>query len=280
MSNLQISLCQIDIELCNTHANLEKICALVEKEAAQGSQLIAFPECALTGYICNSEKEALDTALEIDSPEISTLRRLCERNAVYIVVGFAGSQSGNLYNCAATIGPGNYLNVYRKTHIPLLGFDRFVEPGEHGFVVQDLPLGRVGVMICYDQSFPESARVLNLKGAQLIILITNWPEGSFAPQMVATRAFENNVFYAAVNRVGDERGFRFAGKSAVVAPNGDILQRAKPQSEQVLRQKLDLSLADLKKRVVVPGEYETDLVGHRRPEFYSQLSKIEPDVDR
>src|SRR6202030_44525 len=108
--------------------------------------------------------------------------------------------------------------TYRKAHRPFLGVDRFTAPGDRPFAVHDLGGLRVGIHICYDGSFPESARVLTLLGADLVVLPTNWPPGAAgtAKYLVPARALENQVFYAAVNRVGTERGFAFIGRTRII----------------------------------------------------------------
>ena len=123
---------------------------------------------------------------------------------------------------------------YRKVHLPYLGIDMFVDPGDRDFAVHDAGGVRVGMHICYDGSFPETARVLTLLGADLLVLPTNWPTHSecAAEHMIPTRAMENNVYVMAVNRVGEESGFRFIGSSSIVDPSGRVLARAGGDAEE------------------------------------------------
>jgi predicted amidohydrolase len=164
---------------------------------------------------------------------------------------------------------------YRKLHLPFLGCDRFAAPGDLPLAVADTPLGRIGLSICYDGSFPESARVLKLRGAQLIVLPTNWPEAatiSRAYQSIV-RAFENHVHYAACNRVGSEGGFRFPGDSKIVDCTGRVVAQS-GDGEALLLAELDLPAADVNRIVNVPGKYELDRIAHRRPEHYGAI--VEP----
>jgi predicted amidohydrolase len=127
--------------------------------------------------------------------------------------------------------------------------------------------------ICYDGSFPESARVLTLLGADLIVLPTNWPpEAGFNPRhVVPTRAFENRVYYAAVNRVGEERGVRFIGLSRIVAPDGSLLAASESDREEILYAEIDPAQARRKRIVHASGKYELDRIADRRPEMYGPL---------
>jgi predicted amidohydrolase len=162
---------------------------------------------------------------------------------------------------------------YRKTHLPHLGVDRFVAPGDAPLDVYDTAIGRIGLNICFDVRFPEPARVLALNGADLIALPTNWPEGAeSAPDyLVNARAIENRVTYVAVDREGAERGFRFIGRSKIVDYRGQTLAEASPDREAIIYDTLDLELARDKHVVVTPGEYELPLFTGRRPELYAAL---------
>jgi len=164
---------------------------------------------------------------------------------------------------------------YRKTHLPFLGVDRFLTPGDRPFEVFELPFGRVGLNICYDISFPEPARVLKLLGAELILLVTNWPPGAWrSPEfLVNARALENHLFYAAANRVGNERGWQFIGRSKVVDCNGDTLDEAGAETEEMVLVSIDLQEANQNRIVNVPGSYELDRLADRRPELYGRISE-------
>jgi predicted amidohydrolase len=176
------------------------------------------------------------------------------------------------FNTALLIGPEGIALKYRKLHLPFLGCDRFVTPGDLPLCVATTALGRIGLSICYDGSFPESARVLKLRGAQLIVLPTNWPAQATISRAVQSvvRAFENHVNYAACNRVGREGGFDFPGGSQVVDFTGRVLAQGEA-GEQLLLADLDLEAADRNRIVNVPGQYELDRIAHRRPEFYGEI---------
>src|SRR5260370_39187862 len=127
----------------------------------------------------------------------------CRRAGCYAIAGFIEKDGAAFYNAAMLIGPDGLVGSYRKVHLPYLGVDRFLTPGNLPFQVFDLPFGRVGMNICYDASFPEASRALKLLGAQLIALPTNWPPGaSRTPKFTITsRANENHVSFDPVDRV-------------------------------------------------------------------------------
>jgi 5-aminopentanamidase len=130
------------------------------------------------------------------------------------------------------------------------------------------------MLICYDAAFPEAARSLALDGADLICLPTNWPPGAecTCQYVVNTRALENNIYFAAVNRVGTERGFRFIGGSKVCAPDGATHAEAVGEAEQAIYANLDLAWARNKHVIRVPGKHEIDRFADRRPEMYARLT--------
>jgi predicted amidohydrolase len=137
-----------------------------------------------------------------------------------------------------------------------------------------LPIGKLGVNICYDASFPEAARSLKLLGAELIALPTNWPPGAWrtAQYVVNTRANENHVNFFAVNRVGIERGWEFIGKSKLIDFNGDTIFEA-GKGEEMIYAEIDLAAANNNRVVNVPGSYEIDRMADRRPEFYRLIGE-------
>jgi predicted amidohydrolase len=190
MAKTNIACAQIDCVLGDTEANREKVISSMRAAAERDAHLVIFPECALTGYAYNSLEEAVPFAEEINGPSSEAIAAACQETGAYAVVGFIESAGANFYNAAMLVGPEGVVGGYRKVHMPFIGIDRFLTPGDRPFQVFELPFGKVGVNICYDISFPEPARVLKLMGAELIALITNWPTAAWrSPQFVAnTRA--------------------------------------------------------------------------------------------
>ena len=275
MSNTNIAIAQIDCVLCDPKTNLEKIISSIRSAAERDAKLVMFPECALTGYAYSSLAEAIPFAEKLDGPSSQAIAEVCRETAAYAVVGFIEAAEDKLYNAAMLVGPDGVVGGYRKVHLPFIGVDRFVTPGDRQFEVFDLPFGKVGVNICYDISFPEAARVLKLMGAELIALITNWPEASWrSPEFVAnTRALENHVFFAATDRVGTERGWKFIGRSMIVDCNGDAIAQAGAEDEELLIAAIDFQQANNNHIVNVPGEYEIDRTKDRRPDHYGLITE-------
>ena len=180
-----------------------------------------------------------------------------------------------LFNACVLTGPDGVVATYRKVHLPFLGVDMFADPGDRPFAVHEAGGLKVGMHICYDGAFPEPARVMSLLGADLLVLPTNWPTHSecAAEHMIPTRAMENTVYVMAVNRVGEESGFRFIGASSIVDPRGHRLAYAGPDSEETLFADVDPGLARRKRLVRVPGRHEINRIADRRPAFYTELTK-------
>jgi 5-aminopentanamidase len=284
MPTWKIACAQIDCRLGDKRHNLDIIKARFYEAAQQGARLTIFPECALTGYCFSSRDEAMPHGEPLSGPASQELATLCRQLDSWIIVGFL-EKTGNedLFNACALIGPEGVLAGYRKIHLPFLGVDRFTTPGDRPFAVHDLGGLRVGMNICYDGSFPESSRVLTLLGADLVVLPTNWPTGaaSTVKYLVQARALENHIYYAAANRVGEERGFHFIGQSRIVDCTGEFLAVSTIQTEEILYAEIDPEKSRNKRIVKIPGVYEIDRVANRRPEMYGLIAndKAYPSVN-
>lgn len=267
------ALAQIDVQIGCPEHNLQKILSTAEAAAAGQAKLVVFPECALTGYCFESLEEARRFAEPIPGPSTNRIVLACGVLGIHVVLGLLEADGQRVFNACALIGPRGVVGTYRKAHLPYLGVDRFTTPGDRPFQVYDIGLARVGMLICYDGSFPEASRALALLGADLIALPTNWPPGSecAAAHMPNTRALENHVYFLAVNRVGREREFRFVGQSKACKPGGATIVEAPHEREEVLFASIDVSLARTKRLVRVPGKHEIDRFRDRRPELYGPL---------
>jgi predicted amidohydrolase len=250
--------------------NLAAVRTGLAAAAADGARLVAFPECALTGYGLPDREAALGLAEPVPGPATGALAADCDRLGVWAVVGLLERAGDRVFNAAILVGPGGRVEVYRKVHLPCVGLDRFVDPGDRPFAVHDLGGLKVGLGICFDLSFPEAARTLTLLGADLIVLPTNWAEPAMkmATLVSRVRALENRVYLLACNRVGDEAGFHYIGRSGVVDVSGDFLAVADHDREATVSATIDPQKAREKRVVTCAGEYEIDRVNWRRPEFY------------
>jgi 5-aminopentanamidase len=275
MADTLIACVQMDVEIGNVAANRQKIATRLREAADHNAQLVIFPECALTGYCFDSLAEAAPFAEPLDGPSAQAIAAACREANLHAVVGFIEQFGERYYNAAMVVGPAGIIGSYRKVHLPFLGVDRFLTPGDRPFAVIPLPFGRIGINICYDASFPEAARALKLLGAELVILPTNWPGGAWrtAEFVVNARANENHLHVVAVNRVGSERGWQFIGRSKVVDCMGDTVIEASRDREEIVYATLDLEWSNRNKIVNVAGAYEIDRLADRRPEFYGILAQ-------
>ena len=273
MATWKIAGVQMDCRLGNREHNLDVIRSRLREAAKNQARLVVFPECALTGYAFESKEEALPFAETIPGPSTEALAQECRTLGVWCVFGLLEQDGADLFNACALVGPHGVAAGCRKIHLPFLGVDRFTTRGNRPFAVHDLGDLRIGINICYDGSFPEAARVLTLLGADLVVLPTNWPTGAAttARYLVPARALENHIYYAAVNRVGLERGFRFIGQSRLAGCDGDLLVPMGSDAEEILYAEIDPQIARRKRIVKIPGKYEIDRVGDRRPEMYGPL---------
>jgi predicted amidohydrolase len=219
-------------------ANLDTVDRMLESVRAD---VIVLPELFQTGYLFTSRDELPRLAESLDGPTVTRIQRWARRSDAAIVAGIAEATPEGCYNSAVVIGPEGLLAHYRKIHL----FDReklWFEPGNLGFPVCEFRGARLGVMVCFDWRFPEAARSLAFKGADLIVhpsnLVLPW-----CPDAMITRALENNVFIATSDRWGtDERGgtrLRFIGRSQVVDPHGRRLAQLGEDEDGVLTVDID-----------------------------------------
>jgi 5-aminopentanamidase len=274
MSIWKMAAVQTDCQLGNVAANLATVTGKLREAAAMGVKLAVFPECMLTGYAFDSREEALPFAEAIPGPGTNAIADACKSLGIWAVVGMLERDGDRLFNVALLIGPNGLHTTYRKIHLPFLGVDRFTTPGDRPFAVHDVGGLKVGLSICYDGSFPETTRILMLQGADLVVLPTNWPAGaeSTVKHLVQSRALENHVYYAAVNRIGTERATRYIGQSRLVNVNGDLLASGSPDEAAMLVAEIDPERARNKQIVRIPGKYMLHRVKDRRPEMYGPLT--------
>ena len=270
---MQVSAIQTDVDFGEPDANLAVLQKHVETEAREGSRLVVFPECFLAGYCCASKEEAQQISQPVDGPFVSAVVEECHRHNAFVVFGMVESSGEGLFNTSVLAGPDGVVGTYRKVHLPWLGVDRFVQHGNRPFAVHEIDGLRVGMLICYDGGFPEAVRCLSLDGADLVVLPTNWPPGAeqLAEYAGNSRALENSIYFLAANRVGEERGFRFIGRSRICDPTGRTLDSADHAEECVLRAEIDVDRARTKRITRVPGQHVIDRVADRRPEMYARI---------
>lgn len=267
---------QVGLDQCDN--NLCKGLQLAEEAVHDGANLIVLPELANTGYTFETRAEAYAHAETLDEgPSIKTWRAFAREHQVYLVAGFAERDGLKLYDSAVLFGPDGLLGHYRKAHLwnqEKLWFS----PGDLGFPVFETPIGRIGLMICWDVWFPEVPRLLALQGADIICSLNNWvwtPPPLFdasgrcmASYLTITAAHVNNVYIAAANRIGSERGGRFLGCSLIAGTNGWPLGKVGgAEDECILYADVDLSTA----RSAPVWNSLNDLPRDRRTDCYGAM---------
>lgn len=244
--------------------NLDRVVETLDRADVD---LIVLPELCASGYQFVSQQEVLALSESVpDGPTTQRLIDLAKRRKMVIVAGLPERAGSVCYNSAVVVGPFGFIGCYRKTH---LFFEEtlFFTPGDTGFQVWDIGPAKIGVMICFDWYYPEAARTLALKGAEIICHPSNLvlPD---CPDSMPVRCRENRVFAITSNRTGSEaRGGKdrltFIGNSEVVAPKGAILHRAPREQDELYVVEIDP--ADARNKALTPYN---DLLRDRRESLY------------
>ena len=264
---MKIGFIQFKPEFGDVDANLKTMIRYISSAHAD---LLVLPELATTGYTFATKKELAKVSEPFDhSPSLNRLHERARKQSCAIVVGFAESSEDVLYNSAAFLKPDGTRHLYRKVH--LFGAENLLfQPGDIPFEVHELNGIKIGIMVCFDWFFPESARVLALKGAQIICHPVNFilPWGQ---QAMIIRSLENRVFIVTANRYGTEGSgdntFTFTGESQITSPRGEVLAHAPKCEDAVVIIDINPNEA-LNKRL---NKYN-DLFVNRRPDFYKHIT--------
>ena len=273
---MRIAAVQMDFTLADVPGNLNRMIAKIRETRAAGADLAIFPECALTGYCFDNIDEARPYAESIPGPSVNKMIAVCAELGGYVVFGMLERDGQRVFNALALVGPDGLIGTYRKIHLPYLGVDKYTDFGDRPFAIHEVNGVRIGMNICYDGGFPEPARCLTLMGADLIVLPTNWPTSAepAADYAINTRAMENTVYYAAVDRIGIERGVAFIGKSKICDPLGKTIAVADHRDEAILYADIDVARSRKKHLIRQAGVNEVDRIADRHPEAYGIL--VEP----
>ena len=256
VSAVRVAVVQFDpqVGIQHSQANLEHSLELAREAAMNGANLIVLPELANTGYLFGTRQEAfLHAELIPEGPSMQAWLDFARKHQVYLAAGLAERDGVQLFDSAVLVGPGGFIGKYRKAHL----WNReklWFTPGNLGFPVFDTPIGRIGLLICWDIWFPEVPRLLSLQGADIICSLNNWiwtPPPLFddsgkcmASYLTMTAAHANNVFIAAANRIGEEQGERYLGCSLITGTNGWPIGKVASADEQtILYADIDLTSA-------------------------------------
>jgi predicted amidohydrolase len=235
------------------------------------ADLLVLPELANSGYLYATPEDLAPYAESGDGsgPFLTALQKLAAQTGGVLVAGFAEKSADGLYNSAAAVDGAGVIQVYRKTHL-FAGEKELFLPGDSGFQIFEHRGVRIGMMVCFDWIFPESARTLALKGAQIIAHPANLVL-PFCQQAMVTRSLENAVFSITANRYGleelGEKKLRFTGGSQLLDTKGRRLLQAPADDDCLAVADIDPTAADDKLMTA-----NNDLFLDRRPEMYYGVS--------
>ena len=247
--------------------NVAAMCGHIRNNPAD---LMVLPELATTGYTFSTREELAKIAEPFESsPSLDTLQAAAREMSCAVVAGFAEREGDTLFNSAALLRPDGSRELYRKIH--LYGAENlFFTPGDIPFRVYEAGGAKIGIMICFDWFYPESARVLSVLGAEIICHPVNFvlPWGQHS---MVTQSIQNHVYVVTANRYGTEKNgpysFTFTGASQITGTDGTVLASAPKEGDKVKVVDLDPSKAS-DKRI---NKYN-DLFKGRRIEFYQPLT--------
>ncbi|MFB0517161.1 MAG: nitrilase-related carbon-nitrogen hydrolase [Candidatus Neomarinimicrobiota bacterium] len=255
-------------ELGAVEANLAAVASALDETSFD---LLVLPELFATGYFFHDSAQVRQLSEPVPGgPTTRFLTDLASANDAFICAGLVERNGDYLYNTAVLVGPEGLIGSYRKLH--LFYEEKFwFTPGNGPLEVYDLGVARVGMMICFDWRYPEVARILALKGAQILLHSANLIQPHCQDAMV-TRCLENGIFAATANRIGsdtkpDGSSLAFTGQSQVMNPRGEVLARASCDRVEVLTVDIDPAVADDK--LVTEHNH---LLNDRRPEYYGPIT--------
>ena len=271
MSNLRVAFVQGRPRFGRTEENLERGLSLAAGIAAD---LVVLPELWSSGYVFSSHAEVGALAEDPGSgPTARAVHAAARREKRHYVAGFPERHRGRFYNSAMLVGPSGVKAVYRKLHL----FEREQEwfsPGDIPLAVHRVGPARIGMLICFDWRFPETARTLALLGADVIAHPSNLVYAN-AQEAMRVRSIENRLATVTANRTGTETrpggSVPFTGRSQIVGPRGDVLVRARKTGEAAMA--ADIDLAVCRDKALSPL---THLFRSRRPAFYREITRLRP----
>ena len=269
---MKLALVQLKIT-ADLAANLERGLQAVRLAAADGAQLVLFPELAFTPFYPQhpASGDVGGLAEAVPGPTTDAFQALAGELGVVIVINLFERAEDGTYDCSPVIdADGTLLGRTRMVHIteyPCFHEQQYYKASTLGAPVYETRVGRVGVAICYDRHFPEYMRALALAGADLVLVpqagvVDEWPAGFFEGEM-CTAAFQNGYFVALCNRVGQEDRLDFAGESFVCGPDGAVRARAPKGADGML-------IADINLAEAAASHARRVLLKDRRPDLYRE----------
>ena len=262
MSIIRVGAIQFRPILGDLEKNRKKIGQLLEKAYEQEIDIVVLPELSNSGYNFSDKDQAIKASEPIPGGKtVGLCEKLAAEYNMYIVIGINEREDDTLYNSAALIGPEGYIGKYRKVHLFMNEKNIFTRGDVYN--VYDIKMAKVGIMICFDWIFPEAARSLMLKGAEIIAHPVNLVL-PFWQKVCPLRALENRVFIVSANRIGIEKDLSFTGQSIIVDPCGEILARASRTHEEIIYADININIA--RNKNITPMN---NIIEDRFPKAYS-----------
>ena len=217
---------QTHAELDDLATNIARSQAHVAEAVRQGAKLVVLPECMNSGYLFDSKAHALSLAEPLDGPYCQALALMSREHGIHLGAGLTErGPDGQVYNSAVLFDPeGRLIGHYRKQFLPAQD-QHWFSVGDLGNPVIETPLGRIGLLVCFDGRIPEVARCLAAQGAEIILDMANFFVMGQADLFVPARAMENGVWILAATKAGVERSIYYPGGSLIVAPTGEVRAR-------------------------------------------------------
>jgi N-carbamoylputrescine amidase len=251
-------------------ANLEKACGYIDQAAVQGARIVVLPEFFNTIFFAQYQDLKYYALAEPETgPTISAMREAAQRNNVAVVATiYEKVESGLYFDTAMHIDArGEIVFKYRKVHpAGVLSLEKLYFRYGTRFDTYTMDEWTLGIGICYDMGFPETARCLTVNGAELLIAPYATSRVNMFQEVLRTRAFENGCFLAAANKVGREGGWNMGGGSLIVAPDGAVLQSADTTTDALLVAEIDRHQVE-HARIAYPARRD------RRPDLYGSLTR-------
>lgn len=266
----KIALVQYQSVLGDLQKNADRAVEMVREAAAKGAKIVCFPEMFNTGYNFQLIGDGFHNCGEtIDGHTITRLQKVAKECACYVIapITLEKKVKGVFYNAAVVIDDeGVVLGDYSKHH--LWAAERYYFHAGEDIPVFDTKYGKIGVMICYDAGFPETARVLTLKGAELIFMPSAWriQDWDMWNLNIPQRALENTLYVAGVNRFGHEDDLYMFGNSKVADWRGRIIAESKEEKEEIVYAEIDLDQ-------LTKARLDIHYLKDRRPDSYKLLSE-------
>jgi predicted amidohydrolase len=265
---MRIAVGQMEPSLMDLDENLSRVKSLLKEAEENQVDVLVLPELCNSGYVFESLEEAESAAEEIPTGRFSKEFLSWSKSDRLVVVGICEQTPQGLHNSAAVFANGTHITTYRKIHLFLNEKDWFIAGNEEPPVVE-FKNAKFGVMICFDWAFPEIARVLTLKGSQVILHPSNLVL-PYCQSAMVTRSLENSVFTATANRSGTERGVEFSGNSQITNTTGTRLTNLSGNKVGIAFADIDPLEAD-DKMITKRNHILTD----RRPELYKHITKTD-----